>query len=591
MKIKVSDYIVKFIKKNNINTLFTITGGFSMHLNDSFGNESFNTYYQHHEQACGYSALGYGKTTNKPSVVCTTSGVAATNAISPCLVAYQDSVSILFISGQVKSLESTRQMNNDQIKLRNYAFSNSDIITNVSNITKYSCEITDVSLLKDILSQTIYHLINGRPGPVWLSVPIDIQGTLIDDIDIPIIEKEKIVNDINNNVFNDINKLLIESKRPIILAGNGIRLGNCYEKFRHFINKYNIPIVTSVLGIDLIESDNNLYCGRVGIYGDRSGNFCIQNSDVIIVLGSSLNQAIVSYKPEWFAREAKIIYIDNDSNELKKTNVNYTLKINMDLNTFFDNYNFDPINYSEWNITCNYWKNKWSFVLPSNLLDTQVINPYHALNVFFDKSPENKLVISTTGSIVFILWHMIRIKKNDRYLYNGQADMGPELPAAIGAQISDPNKMVIAILGEGSLQLNIQELQTIVHHKLPIKILVFNNGSYGAIIITQNNYFKNNYGVNKDTGLSFPDTQKIANAYGIKYICSNTNEELDSKYSEFLSCNETIIMEVFCCVQRRQPIFSSVKNNDGTFTNRPLEDMEPFMDREEFKNEMIVKLV
>jgi len=590
MRIKVSDYITQFLEQNNINTLFTITGGFAMHLNDSFGRGKFNTYYQHHEQACGYAAVGYGKITNKPSIVCTTSGVAATNAISPCLVAFQDSVSVLFISGQVKSIDSVTRINNKDIKLRNYAYSNCNIISIVSEITKYSCEILDVSEVKSVLKNAVYNLINGRPGPVWISVPIDIQGMLIENVEIPIVLKENITN-LHNNNLEDVYKLLSESNRPIIIAGNGIKLGNAFNRFRDFIDKYNIPVVTTVLGIDLLETKDELYVGRVGIYGDRCGNFCTQNSDLVISLGCSMSQGVVGYRPDLFAREAKIIYLDTDCEELKKTNVNYTLKISMDLNTFFDKYTFEPKSYSNWIKKCNHWKSKWLFETPPNVLATSIINPYHALKIFFDKAPENKIVISTTGSIVFTLWHMINIKKNDRYLYNGQADMGPELPEAIGVQIAEPSKMVIAILGEGSLQLNIQELQTIVHHKLPIKILVFNNGSYGAIQITQQNYFKNYFGINSETGLSFPDTEKIANAYGIKYICSRKNETLEDVINVFLNYKDTIIMEIFCCVQKRYPMFSASKNEDGTFTNRPFEDMEPFLDREEFNKEMIVKSI
>jgi len=340
MKIKVSDYIVKFFEKNNINTLFTITGGFAMHLNDSFGiNKNIDIYYQHHEQACGYSAVGYSKTNSRPVIVCTTAGVAATNTISPCVVAHQDSLPVLFISGQVKSTESIHKINTPKMQLRHYAGADCDIISMVKPITKYAKEILDINELEEILKTSMYHLINGRPGPVWLSIPVDIQGMLIDEIEIPIIQKESVVisNEITNHL-NNINELLLSSKRPIIIAGNGIKLGNCIDKFRGFIEKYNIPIVVTYNGTDLIENDHNLYCGRVGIIGDRCGNFSIQNSDLVISMGCRMAQGIIGYRADWFAREAKIIYIDNDSNELEKTNLNYTLKINMDLNTFFDNY-------------------------------------------------------------------------------------------------------------------------------------------------------------------------------------------------------------------------------------------------------------
>jgi len=590
MKIKVSNYIINFLEKNNINTVFSITGGFAMHLNDSFGkNKNFNIYYQHHEQACGYSAVGYSKTNNKICVVCTTAGVAATNAISTCLVAHQDSVPIFFISGQVKSTESIRKINNDKMILRHYAGADSDIISMVQPITKYSYEILNINEINEVLILAMKNLINGRPGPIWLSIPVDIQGMLIDDIDIPIISKE-IINDLTNiDILDNVKKLLIESERPIIIAGNGIKLGGCNDKFLKFLNDYRIPVVVSFHGTDLIETSNELFIGKIGLIGDRSGNFAIQNSDLVISLGCRMAQGIIGYRSEWFAREAKIIYIDNDQNELEKNNLKYELKINMDLNIFFDNFNFNLKSYENWINKCNYWKNKWLYETPPK--NDSIINPYSALKILFDRAPENKVIISTSGSIITNVWHMINIKKGDKFIISGQGDMGFELPASIGSIIAEKEKIVIPIMGEGSFQLNIQELQTIIQYKLPIKILIFNNASYGAIEITQSNFFNAKFGVDLSSGISFPDTQKIANAYSIKYISAVKEEELENSINEFLNYKDTIILEIFCCIQGRYPRMSAIKNDDGTFTNRPFEDMDPFMDREEFKKEMIVKIV
>ena len=590
MKVKVSDYIINFLEKNNINTVFSITGGFAMHLNDSFGkNKNFNIYYQHHEQACGYSAVGYSKTNNKICVVCTTAGVAATNAISTCLVAHQDSIPIFFISGQVKSTESIRKINNDKMILRHYAGADSDIISMVKPITKYSYEILNVNEINEVLILAMKNLINGRPGPVWLSIPVDIQGMLIDDIDIPIISKE-IINDLTNiDILDNVKKLLIESERPIIIAGNGIKLGGCNDKFLKFLNDYKIPVVVSFHGTDLIETSNELFIGKIGLIGDRSGNFAIQNSDLVISLGCRMAQGIIGYRSDWFAREAKIIYIDNDQNELEKNNLKYELKINMDLNIFFDNFNFNLKSYENWINKCNYWKNKWLYEMPPK--NNNIINPYNALKILFDRAPENKVIISSSGSIITNVWHMINIKKGDKFIISSQGDMGFELPASIGSIIAEKEKIVIPIMGEGSFQLNIQELQTIIQYKLPIKILIFNNASYGAIEITQSNFFNAKFGVDLSSGISFPDTQKIANAYGIKYISAVKEEELENSINEFLNYKDTIILEIFCCIQGRYPRMSAIKNDDGTFTNRPFEDMDPFMDREEFKKEMIVKII
>lgn len=595
MKVKVSDYIVDFFNKNGINTLFTITGGFAMHLNDSFGKHGFyEIYYQHHEQACAYSAVGYSKTNSKPVIVCTTAGCAATNAISPCLVAHQDSLPILFISGQVKATESVKAINTETMKLRHYAGADSDIISMVTPITKYAKEILSIDEVKPTLREAFKNLINGRPGPVWLSIPVDIQGFLIEiDEAVDFIKIQK--NIMNETVsFSDLeliyNELLV-AKRPLIIAGNGIKLGNCTNKFTEFINKYRIPVVVTFHGTDLVETDNPLYCGKIGLIGDRHGNFTMQNCDLLISFGCRMAQGIIGYRSDWFAREAKIIYIDNDSNELEKTNVNYHLKINMDLNLFFDNYTdkFSAIDYEEWIQKCVHWKNKWLFELPP--LKEDIINPYFALKEFFTTAPTNKITIVSSGSIITNAWHMTRIKNGDKFIISSQGDMGFELSASIGAQIAEPTKMVIPILGEGSFQLNIQELQTIIQYKLPIKILLFNNGAYGAIEITQTNFFKNKFGVDYSSGLSFPDTEKIAHAYGLQYISARKNEDIAECIKKFIDCKEAIIFEVFCCIQGRYPRLNAIKNDDGTFTNRPFEDMDPFLPREELAEEMIVKMV
>ena len=309
---------------------------------------------------------------------------------------------------------------------------------------------------------------------------------------------------------------------------------------------------------------------------------------------------IEEIKKENYKENYKEIYKENlidiktnDKNELEKNNLHYEIKVNMDLNTFFDNYNYDVIKkYDEWIEKSNYWKNKWIFEMPKELNDIDGINPYYALKKFFDLSPENKITMCSSGSIVTNVWHMVNIKKNDKFLHSSQGDMGFELPAAIGSKIAQPEKMIITILGDGSFQLNIQELQTMVQYKLPIKILLFNNGAYGAIKITQTNFFKNKFGVDESSGLSFPNTEKIAFAYGIKYLSVRKNENIENIINDFLNYNEgAIILEVFCCIQTRIPRLNAIKNDDGTFTNRPFEDMDPFLNRDEFIKEMIIGIV
>jgi acetolactate synthase-1/2/3 large subunit len=583
MKIRVSDYLVKVLESHGINTVFGLTGGFAMHLNDSFGKSNFKAYYNHHEQACGYAALGYTKTKNVPSVVCTTSGVAATNAISPCLDAYQDSVSILFLSGQVKSFDTIRAINaKTEHKLRNYAFSDSDLISMVSSITKYSHELTCVNEVKTVIHTAMTALTTGRGGPVWLSIPLDIQGALIED-DIPVPTPVHPLSPID---LSEVYTLIRSASRPIILAGNGVKLANCRHSFKTFVDTYKIPVVTSYLGNDLIETASPYFTGRVGIYADRCGNFAVQNSDLLIVLGCRLSQAVVGYNPKTFARAAKIIYVDIDPSEHEKGA--YQCKVLTDLSTFFSSFSMDIRDFSIWAAKCQHWKSKWLFELPP---DTEEINPYHAVKKLYERLPANKITTTGSGSIAIVVNQLVNIKTNDVFIWSGHGDMGTDLPMSIGSHLSDPSKTYVLFTSEGTLQFNIQELQTIVHHKLPIKIIVFNNASYGAIKITQKTFFSNKFGVDEASGLSFPDTEKIAAAYGIPYIGVREKENLDAGIDQFLQTTGPVIFEIFVCVQNRIPKLSARKNEDGSFTSLPFEDMEPFLSREEFHAEMIVPTI
>jgi acetolactate synthase-1/2/3 large subunit len=583
MKVRVSDYIVKVLESYGIDTVFGLTGGFAMHLNDSFGKSSFKAYYNHHEQACGYAAMGFTKTKNVPSVVCTTSGIAATNAISPCLDAYQDSVSILFLSGQVKSFDTIRAINaKTNHPLRNYAFSDSDLISMVSGITKYSRELTCVEEVKSVVQAAMTALTTGRGGPVWLSIPLDIQGALIDE-EVPCRSVAPCSSDID---LSDVYALLETSTRPVIIAGNGIKLANCRETFTSFVETHRIPVVTSYLGADVIESASPYFAGRVGIYADRCGNFAVQNSDLLLVLGCRLSQAVVGYNPKTFARAAKVIYVDIDPSELAKAD--YHCKVFADLGVFFSSFSASTPDYSAWVAKCQHWKAKWLFELPP---DTADINPYHAVKRLYERLPENKSTTTGSGSIAIIVNQLVNIKKNDVFIWSGHGDMGTDLPMSIGSHLADPSKAYVLFTSEGTLQFNIQELQTIVHHNLPIKIIVFNNASYGAIEITQKTFFANKFGVDKASGLSFPDTGKIAAAYGIQYMSVREKTDLEGAIDQFLKTTGPVIFEIFVCIQARTPKLSARKNEDGTFTSLPFEDMEPFLSREEFNAEMIVPTI
>lgn len=690
--ISVSDFVAEFLIQKNIDTIMTISGGFSMTIQNSLsGSPAMKSYFQHHEAACGYAAVGYAKITTKPAVVLTTAGVAATNAISPCLVAYQDSLPVLFISGQVKSEETIRKIKNmTGTQLRHYSGADCDIISMVQSITKYAHEITCKEEVEEVFNHAFAAMTTGRKGPVWISFPLDIQGMKIiypnkllkninnqDDIyllrpinlpiekisssllmphhgnELPdkiIVDEPKIDNiscptlfEVNTSTRYSFprprprplllrsnenlsqNKLLKSIKeektiqniicmmkaasRPLILAGGGIKSSNCEISFKEFVEQYNIPVVYSIHGTSLLPTSHPLSQGGVGILANRCGNFTIQNCDFLLCLGCRMSQAIIGYNPEWFAREARIIYIDNDESELEKANLNYTEKISMNLRSFLWNVRFPDIDNilvgrirrkrgepskKQWLQKCAHWKNKWMNEMPDNYLnDIGGVNPYYTMRKFFEIAPKNKNIIVSSGTIITIAWHLVNVKEGDNFIISSQGDMGFELPAAIGATIANSQKTTFAILGEGSLQMNLQELQTIVYHKLPVKILLVNNGCHGSTQVTQTKFFGNLYGVNFDTGISFPDTEKICLAYGIKYLKARTVEEVDIVLQDFLYGSDGIpvLCEVFSKLQTRFPRLNARKNEDGTFSNRPFEDMEPFMSREELAKEMIIDTV
>jgi acetolactate synthase-1/2/3 large subunit len=612
---KVSDYICSFLHHRNIDTLFSITGGFSMHLNDSFGRHGgFNIYYHHHEQGATYAACGYSKITNKISVVCTTAGVAATNTISPCLVAYQDSLRVLIISGQVKSTETIRYLSaTQQMNLRHYSGADCDIISMITPITKYAVEVENKEDIPQIMKKAYEALTTGRPGPVWISLPLDIQGSLLENVDddsdlVDLIDSSNINRSICLETSNNINgmenvlRLLKESKRPVIIGGNGVIMAGGQKIFSDLVKKTNIPVVFTIMASDLLETDDKHAMGKIGLIGDRHGNFVMQNADLLLTLGCRMAQGVVGYRSDWFAREAKIIYVDNDKEELKKENVKYEQKICMDvvefMSTVLEKWDLGDDeethrNKKEWLTKCQGWKEKWKWEMPPLIEDDPLINPYHFLRAFFSMAPGNKITVAGSGSIVTNMWHMLEIKKGDRSVFSSQGDLGFEIPASIGCAIGS-GQTVYPILGEGSFQLNIQELQTIVHNNLPIKVLLFNNGKYGANDITQATFFGAKFGVDASTGVSFPDTEKIAYAYGIRYLSVRKREEIHDTLEEFLSIDAKegpVIFEIFCCVQGRYPRLKAYKQEDGTFLNRPLEDLDPFLSREELEREMVVKMV
>jgi acetolactate synthase-1/2/3 large subunit len=568
---KVSDYITNFLIERGVQKCFSVTGGFAMHLNDSFG-EKFDVTYTHGEQPAGYAALGWSAYEHNPSVCCVTSGCGATNAMTPCLIAYQDSVPVFFISGQVQSKDNIRSRGG---KDRGYFGSDCDIIECVKGITKCAIELRDPSEVHRVLEECYENLTTGRLGPVWLSVPVDVQSMRVPEI-LPTRLALKKVTD--TQLPQDFLDLWSNSERPIILAGNGIHLSKTREQFRKFLEEYKLPYVVSYFGSDLGDD----YTGKVGILGNRSGNFAIQNADLILCLGCRLSKSITGYNRQLFAREAKVVYIDIDTSEfLEKKEID--VKIHMDLNTFFDiNLPCTKIR-PDW-ITKNHeWKDMWDKELPPKNDDR--VCPYRHLQKFFSAKLPNSCVTASSGSIYCVVWHMYKYKNGDRFVTSSHGDMGYEMPVAIGASMH--GKRTYAILGDGSFQFNVQELQTLKHCNLPVTVMVFNNRGYGAIKITQNTVFKREFGTSSSSDITFCDIEKVTKAYDIPYY--KVEEDYDIGYLTHV--DGPIVVEVVCNEQKRFPSVSNKPLADGTFKNMPHEEMAPFLDDEVLEENMFVKRI
>jgi acetolactate synthase-1/2/3 large subunit len=569
---KVSEFITNFLVEKGLTKCFSVTGGFAMHLNDSFG-QKFDVTYTHGEQPAGYAALGWSSYEHNPSVCCVTAGCGATNAVTPCLIAYQDSVPVFFISGQVQYKDNIRA---HEGRIRGYFGSDCDIVESVKSITKYAVELTNPSEILRVLQECYHNLTTGRLGPVWLSVPVDVQAMKVPDL----LEEWKPPHEVySKSLPQEFLDVWSKAQRPIVLAGNGIHLSKTREMFRNFLDHHQLPYVVSFFGSDLGDD----YTGKTGIVGNRPGNFAIQNADLVVCLGCRLSKGITGYNRDLFAREATTVYLDIDDSEfLDQKRVD--IKLHMDLKTFFS---FQlPLQkhvHPEWVKRNMEWKSMWSEELPEK--DGEQICPYRHLNTFFKMKGDNSIVTASSGSIYNVIWHMYRYKKGDRFITSSHGDMGYEFPVAIGA--STHGKRSYAILGDGSFQFNLQELQTLKHHNLPVTVIVFNNDGYGAIKITQNMVFKREFGTSSSSDITFCDIEKVACAYELPYY--RVVDDEDVGYLEHTQ--GPMIVEVVCNSQGRFPRVANKPLPDGTFKNMPHEEMLPFLDDKTLDEHMFVKRV
>ena len=585
--VKVADYIVQFLETRGIRHVFMVTGGGAMFLNDGMAkSKSIKGVFNHHEQACAMAAVGYSKFNNEIAVVMPTTGCGGTNTITGLLDAWQDSNKVVFISGNVNRRETTHGFH---VPLRKFGVQEANIVDIVKPITKYAVMITDPNTIAYHLEKAFHVCESGRPGPVWIDVPMDVQGSFINEEDLIHFSEDEIQEAVDCSMLE---QYLKESKRPVVIAGYGIHLSGAKKEFVRFIEKHNLPVAFTYLAIDFLPSDHPLYVGRLGTKGDRAGNFAVQNSDLVISIGSSLSVSVTGFRYDTFAREAKILVVDIDKHEHKKNTVKIDVEINTDVKQFLRQ--VDGINYKAnqwWVDKCISWREKWPVFLDEYKDTTNGINIYYFVQKLSEKNKSDAVVISDAGSAYYATSQALKITNQQRYITSGaQADMGFSIPAAIGAAVASGRKSVIAITGDGSFQMNIQELQTVVSSKLPIKIFVLNNGGYLSIRNTMDKFFESRYyGTDEASGLSFPEIEKIAYAYGIPYYKLKSTEDIDHKLTKILNADGCTLTEVMCPFKQDMAPSSSAKiGKDGKLISQPLENMFPFLDEKEFKQEMIV---
>ncbi len=596
---KVSELIAQILVSLGVRHVFMLTGGGSMFLNDAIGNHpKIKTIFNHHEQASAMAAEGYARITGTPGVINVTTGPGGINAMNGVFGAWTDSIPMLVISGQVK-----RETLMDTYKipgLRQLGDQESDTISMIKGITKYSALVNDPATIRYHLEKAWYLATSGRPGPCWLDIPIDVQTSQIEPDKLQGYDPVEDRPNYDNNLAQAC-KIVLEkisaAQRPVILAGKGIRLGNALEEFEQVIRALNIPVVPGWTSIDLIASDDPLFCGRPGDLATRAGNFTVQNADVLLVLGNRLGLRQVSYNWSSFARFAYKIQVDVDPAEFNKPTVKPDLAIHSDVKPFLAELlnqirisGSDADKHSDWLKWCKERVARYPAVMPHQRgpKDGRV-NPYHFIDRLFSHLTPDDMVICGDGTANVVTFQAAQNKKGQRIIANtGNASMGYDLPAAIGAAVAGEGRRVICLAGDGSLQLNIQELQTVVHNRLPIKVFVLNNDGYLSIRLSQQNMFKRLTGEGPQSGVSFPNIVKVAEAYGIPATRIGY-DDLEAGIQTALEQPGPFVCDVLLDTdQPFEPRISSRQLPDGRIVSSNLEDMYPFLDKQELAENMLV---
>lgn len=593
MQIKLSNYVADFLVENGIDTTFMITGGGAMHLDDALGHkEGMHCVFNHNEQGCSVAAEGYTRLTGKLAAVCVTSGPGGTNAITGVLGGWLDSIPMFILSGQVKRETTTWSTD---VPLRQLGDQEYQIVESVKPMTKYAVMVTEPNEIAYHLEKALYLSKVGRGGPVWIDIPLDVQAAPIETEELKHFDPSECADELPPKVEETTAKEILEkiknAKRPLILAGTGIRLGNAHQEFLDLIEKLQIPVVTAWNAHDVLPDESPLFVGRPSTVGTRGGNFAVENADLVLTLGCRLNIRQISYNYKDWAKKAFKIVVDIDKNELNKPTIDPQMKVHADVKDLMQqmlkqDYTPNTKEHAEWLQFCRNLNEKYPAVLPEYYNTNSPVNPYVFMKKLFEQLEENDVVVTGNGSACVVSFQSAIIKKGQRLFTNsGCASMGYGLPAALGACIARGQERVICLDGDGSLMMNLQELQTVRYNNCNMKLFVLNNNGYHSIRQTQNNLFKNGLvGVCDGNGVNFPPFDKLADTFGFKYFKIDSLEGIEEKLQEALSAEGPVLCEaVLDVAQNFAPKLSSKVLPDGKIVSPPIDDMFPFLEREDYE--------
>ena len=591
--IKTSDYLVQKLEALGVDTAFMVSGGGAMHLDDSFGkSQKIRLICNHNEQASAMCAEGYARANQKLGVACVTTGPGGLNCLNGVFGSWTDSAPVLFISGQVKF--TTTMASCPQIPLRQLGDQEVNIISVVRPLTKYARMVTDPYDIDAAVEEAVYLATSGRPGPVWLDIPLNVQAAPIDPAKLKKFIRPALYKQDISGLLDQAAALLQQARRPLIVAGNGIHCAKAQQALRAFLDKTQIPVVTTFNGFDLLPSEDPLFAGRIGTVGQRAGNFVLQNADVILFMGTRNNIRQVSYNWENFAKNAKKIVVDIDAAELQKPTIRPDVAILADAGDVLARLTakMNRAEVAPWLAYCRQMKAKYPPLREFSIHGKDKVHPYFFAQQLSHILPEGAKVVASNGTACVAFFQAFESKRGQRLLLNsGDASMGYGLPAAIGVCAAEKNTPVVCLEGDGSLMMNIQELQTLKTNRLPVKLFVIKNGEYISIIQTQRNFFEGRLtGCNKTSGVEVPDFVQVAQAFGLPAVRINTNDELAGKIQEALNTPGPVLCELDCTENYTfAPKLSARKLEDGTMISPSLEDMFPFLDRKEMEENIFTK--